>query len=93
MPKSALGTVDRMISFNNLEVGHLPKQQVVASDDPHQGSKQRSPCGILILNFDYIWRCILRRRPVIPLIFSELSGMNLAATTCYCADNRLRKPQ
>jgi hypothetical protein len=35
--ESALGTVDRIISFNNLEVDHLPKQQVVASDDPHQG--------------------------------------------------------
>ncbi len=31
-PKTALGTVDRMISFNNLEVDHLSKRQVVASD-------------------------------------------------------------
>jgi hypothetical protein len=30
-PKSALGTLDRMISFNNLDVDHLSKQQVVAS--------------------------------------------------------------
>jgi hypothetical protein len=34
-PKSALGTVDRMIVFNHLQVGHLHKQQVVARDEPH----------------------------------------------------------
>jgi hypothetical protein len=48
-----------MINFNNLEVDHLSKQQVVASDDPHQGFKQRPHCGILILSFDYIWPSIL----------------------------------
>jgi hypothetical protein len=35
-PKSALGTVDRMIVFKYLQVGRLHKQQVVAPDDPHQ---------------------------------------------------------
>jgi hypothetical protein len=34
--KSALGTVDRMIVFKYLQIGRLHKQQVVASDDPHQ---------------------------------------------------------
>ncbi len=29
-PQSALGTVDRVIVFNNLQVDHLSKQQVIA---------------------------------------------------------------
>jgi hypothetical protein len=35
-PETALGTVDRMIVFRYLQIGHLPKQQVVASDGADQ---------------------------------------------------------
>jgi len=31
-PETALGTVDRMIFFNDLQIGHLSKEQEVASD-------------------------------------------------------------
>jgi len=30
VPETALGTVDRMIVFNGLQIGHLPKRQEVA---------------------------------------------------------------
>jgi hypothetical protein len=52
--KSALGTVDRMIVFRYLQVGHLPKKQVVGSEDIRRVGPQQTRCGILSLNFDYV---------------------------------------
>ena len=34
MLKTALGTVDRMIVFNDLQIDHLSKRQEIASDEP-----------------------------------------------------------
>jgi hypothetical protein len=53
-PESVLGTVDRMIVFKCLQVGHLHRQQVVASEDLPLSASEHSPCGILSLSFDYI---------------------------------------
>jgi hypothetical protein len=53
-PKSALGTVDRMIVFRYLQVGHLPKKQVVGSEDIRRVGPQQTRCGILSLNCDYV---------------------------------------
>ena len=48
LPGTALGTVDRMIIFNNLQIGHLPKRQEVAS------AERAWPCfrGSGLLNFE-----------------------------------------
>jgi hypothetical protein len=43
-PQSALGTVDRVIVFNNLEVGHLSKQQVVAFQARNSIAVGKSAC-------------------------------------------------
>jgi hypothetical protein len=56
--KTALGTVDRMIVFNDLQTGHLPKRQEVASSEAAWPLFPRS--GLLNLEettsylFDYI---------------------------------------
>jgi hypothetical protein len=67
-----------MISFNSLEVGHLPKQQVVASENPRQGFERRFPCGILILLFDYTLGISPSPWVMICLILSELFWRNRA---------------
>jgi hypothetical protein len=55
--ESALGEMDRRIIFMGLQVGHLPKEQVAASDEPASiEAWWRSlveTCGIPILSFDY----------------------------------------
>ena len=45
-------------------------------------ARQRFPCGILILNFDYIPAKHSSLRAIIRLILSELSGMDRARRTC-----------
>ena len=49
-----LGTVDRMISFNNLKVDHLSKQRMGHIRGGTPGLQSATFCGILLLNFDYI---------------------------------------
>jgi|SRR5580700_2895377 hypothetical protein len=74
-----------MIVFKYLQVGYLHKQQVVASDDAAPLlHAQQFPRGILILNFDYIPMEHSAPWASIPLISSELSGVNPAVISCYC---------
>jgi hypothetical protein len=57
LPGTALGTVDRMIVFNDLQIGHLSKRQEVAPAEPAWPRFRRS--GLLNLEettsyiFDY----------------------------------------
>jgi hypothetical protein len=39
--ETALGTGDRIISFNNLQLDHLSKQQVIGSGKPARHTLQR----------------------------------------------------
>jgi hypothetical protein len=70
--------VDR-ISFNNLEVGHLSQQQVVASDDPRQG------CDFVLefsSSISTAFGEVVSTAAIIHLILRELSGVKRTATTC-----------